>query len=136
MGAIWRLPVYACTISDLTIATEPNTPDSRLRRPAASTISSTCLIAITSMLMLVCIKVRVSPVLGMISEKNHMDDRTIRARRDFLKKAGKFATYTPPAIMLLMYPSRDAISKSIKGNNGFGNGCCDGSPNGKSDRNR
>jgi len=26
-------------------------------------------------------------------------------RRDFLKKAGKFAVYTPPAVMMLMQPS-------------------------------
>ena len=67
---------------------------------------------------------------------NYMDYKTIRARRDFLKKAGKFAAYTPPAMMLLMYPSRDAISKSLKGNNGYGNGGFDGSPNGKPDDNR
>ena len=27
------------------------------------------------------------------------------SRRDFLKKAGKFAVYTPPAVMVLMKPS-------------------------------
>ena len=27
------------------------------------------------------------------------------SRRDFLKKAGKFAVYTPPAMMMLMKPS-------------------------------
>jgi len=27
------------------------------------------------------------------------------ARRQFLKKAGKFAVYTPPAVMMLMKPS-------------------------------
>ena len=26
------------------------------------------------------------------------------SRRDFLKKAGKFAVYTPPAVMMLMKP--------------------------------
>lgn len=27
------------------------------------------------------------------------------SRRDFLKKAGKFAVYTPPAVMMLMKPN-------------------------------
>ena len=29
----------------------------------------------------------------------------VSSRRDFLKKAGKFAVYTPPAVMMLMKPS-------------------------------
>jgi hypothetical protein len=33
-------------------------------------------------------------------------------RRGFLKKAGKFAAYTPPAILLLMNPSLQAFAKS------------------------
>lgn len=64
------------------------------------------------------------------------NESTGSARRDFLKKAGKFAIYTPPAMMLLMHPSRYAVSKSLKGNNGYGNGGNDGSPNGKEDENR
>jgi hypothetical protein len=64
------------------------------------------------------------------------NETTESARRDFLKKAGKFAIYTPPAMMLLMHPSRNAVSKSLRGNNGFGNGGEDGSPNGKEDVNR
>ncbi len=32
-------------------------------------------------------------------------EETANSRRDFLKKAGKFAVYTPPAIMMLMKPS-------------------------------
>ena len=58
-----------------------------------------------------------------------MNDTTGSARRDFLKKAGKFAVFTPPAIMMLMHPSRNAVSKSLRGNNGFGNGGGDGTPN-------
>jgi hypothetical protein len=46
-----------------------------------------------------------------------MDD----SRRDFLKKAGKVAVYTPPAMMALSYPSLEAIAKSGC-NNGVGNG--------------
>jgi len=62
---------------------------------------------------------------------NDRNDTTRSARRDFLKKAGKFAIYTPPAIMMLMHPSAHAVRKSLKGNNGFGNGGNDGSPNNK-----
>ncbi len=36
------------------------------------------------------------------------------SRRDFLKKAGKMAIYTPPAIMLLMHPSRHALACSVR----------------------
>lgn len=52
-----------------------------------------------------------------------------KSRRDFLKKAGKFAVYTPPAVMVLMKPSYAYMSKSMvgrpniqHGNNGIGNG--------------
>ena len=34
------------------------------------------------------------------------------SRRKFLVKAGKLAIYTPPAIMLLMHPSKDALAQS------------------------
>ena len=67
---------------------------------------------------------------------NGTNNTTESARRDFLKKAGKFAIYTPPAIMMLMHPSRSALSKSLRGNNGFGNGGEDGSPNGFEDDDR
>jgi hypothetical protein len=33
-------------------------------------------------------------------------------RREFLIKAGKVAIYTPPAVMLLMHPSKDALAQS------------------------
>jgi len=39
------------------------------------------------------------------------------SRRDFLKKAGKLALYTPPAIMLLMHPSRHALACSVRPQN-------------------
>lgn len=82
---------------------------------------------------------------------NDTNDNTGSARRDFLKKAGKFAIYTPPAIMMLMHPSAHAVRGSMhgnnghhgggnnghgKGNNGYGNDGHDGSPNGKQDINR
>jgi len=37
------------------------------------------------------------------------------SRRDFLKKAGKFAVYTPPAVMVLMKPSYATVSGSCTG---------------------
>lgn len=56
-------------------------------------------------------------------------------RREFLKTAGKFAAYTPPAVMLLMHPSANAVMKSAisRGNNGIGQekrGIIDGPPPG------
>jgi hypothetical protein len=68
-------------------------------------------------------------------------------RRKFLKLCGKFAVVTPPAITLLLSTSltSDAIAHSggrssgeehHHGNNGYGNGGWDGSPNGKEDRYR
>lgn len=63
-------------------------------------------------------------------------------RREFLKSCGKFAAVTPPAMALLLSTSltSTAIASSggriVRGNNGFGNGANDGSPNGKEDGNR
>jgi hypothetical protein len=60
-------------------------------------------------------------------------------RRKFLAACGKFAVVTPPAVTLLLSTSLNstAIAHSGgKGNNGYGNGGWDGSPNGKEDRDR
>ena len=63
-------------------------------------------------------------------------------RRQFLKTCGRFAVVTPPAMTVLLSTSltSDAIAASqgrtAKGNNGFGNGGGDGSPNGMEDTNR
>lgn len=60
-------------------------------------------------------------------------------RRKFLAVCGKFAAVTPPAITLLLSTSLNstAIAKSGgQGNNGYGNGGGDGSPNGKDDTRR
>jgi len=46
---------------------------------------------------------------GLISPESNEE-----SRRDFLKKAGKMALYTPPAIMLLMQPSRHALACSVR----------------------
>ena len=35
-----------------------------------------------------------------------------KSRREFMKTAGKLAVYTPPALMLLMRPTPDAIAAS------------------------
>jgi len=40
------------------------------------------------------------------------------SRRDFLKKAGKFAVYTPPTVMALMRPSYATVSGSANGRPG------------------
>lgn len=42
------------------------------------------------------------------------------SRRDFLKKAGKFAVYTPPAVMVLMKPSYATVNGSVNGRPGHG----------------
>jgi len=59
-----------------------------------------------------------------------------QARRSFLKTAGKFAVYTPPAVMMLMKPGYARMNKSMTGrphhyhrDNGIGNGL-DGQPPG------
>lgn len=47
------------------------------------------------------------------------------SRRKFLKTAGKFAVYAPPALMVMTQANADDIYKSVqklKCNNGFGNG--------------
>ena len=57
------------------------------------------------------------------TELKPSDEDTIRAeRREFLRKAGRFAVYTPPAMMLLMKPSRNAVAGSAlgKGNGSTG----------------
>ena len=40
------------------------------------------------------------------------EKKIIESRRDFLKKAGRFAVYTPPAVMLLMKPGNATFMKS------------------------
>ena len=61
-------------------------------------------------------------------------------RRKFLATCGKFAVVTPPAVTLLLSTSLHstaiATSSGKRGNNGYGNGGSDGSPNGKSDDRR
>ena len=43
------------------------------------------------------------------------EDAAGQSRRDFLKTAGKFAVYTPPAVMMLMKPGYARMNKSMTG---------------------
>lgn len=72
-------------------------------------------------------------------------DEANEDRRKFLASCGKFAAVTPPAITMLLSTSlnSEAIARSggnghhpNRGNNGYGNGGYDGSPNGKEDKYR
>lgn len=51
----------------------------------------------------------------------HVDtsENGVNSRREFLKKAGRFAAYTPPAMMLLVKPSHATIRKSGIGDGGY-----------------
>jgi hypothetical protein len=42
-------------------------------------------------------------------------DEAEKSRREFIKAAGKLAVYTPPALMILMRPTPDAIARSAGG---------------------
>jgi hypothetical protein len=44
-----------------------------------------------------------------------VDSSVENGRREFLKKAGRFAIYTPPAVMLMMRPSQAGVLKSAVG---------------------
>jgi len=44
-----------------------------------------------------------------------MDHNKTESRRDFLKKAGKFAVYTPPALMVMSQSSHATFTKSCCG---------------------
>ena len=57
-----------------------------------------------------------------------IDEKTEESRRKFLKTAGKFAVYTPPALMVISQANAKKMAKSggmiyrMKCDNGFGNG--------------
>jgi hypothetical protein len=40
-----------------------------------------------------------------------------RARREFLRKAGQLAAYTPPVMLALMYPGAHAVASGGGGGN-------------------
>ncbi len=51
------------------------------------------------------------------------------SRRKFLKKAGKFAVYTPPALMLMSAPDKKALASCRPGwGRGDQNHCHSGPP--------
>lgn len=58
----------------------------------------------------------------MGNDRTKQDQSAEESRRRFLEKAGKLAIYTPPALLLMMQPAREAIARSPGCNNGVGNG--------------
>ena len=75
------------------------------------------------------------------SDNANVESANENARRDFLKKCGKFAVVTPPAMALLLSAARSNYATAASGsgtfssrinagggNNGFGNGGGDGVP--------
>ena len=48
--------------------------------------------------------------------KSNSDKAKTESRRKFLKTAGKFAVYTPPALMLMSKPGSEVFAKSHGGN--------------------
>jgi hypothetical protein len=87
-------------------------------------------------------EIELSRCVCLESAMDDRDQRETEDRRKFLISAGRFAAVTPPAITLLLSTSltSDAIAhsgaKGSRGNNGYGNGGDDGSPNGKTDKYR
>lgn len=68
-------------------------------------------------------------------------DTAATDRRKFLEACGKFAIVTPPTVTMLLSTSLNSTAVAASaggqtGNNGFGNGGGDGSPNDKSDEGR
>jgi hypothetical protein len=47
------------------------------------------------------------------SKPEAIDDAAQAARREFLRKAGKLAMYTPPVMMALMHPGPHAIASGF-----------------------
>jgi hypothetical protein len=79
----------------------------------------------------------------MEARHNSDHDFADQDRRRFLAVCGRFSVVTPPAITLLLSTSLNSQAIALsggrgapRGNNGFGNGGDDGSPNGKEDDDR
>ena len=49
-------------------------------------------------------------------------------RREALRKMGKFAAYTAPAMMVMLASKKGNAGRFSHANNGFGNGAYDGVP--------
>jgi hypothetical protein len=58
---------------------------------------------------------RISPHLEKKEMLMEQDKTRDESRREFLIKAGKLAVYTPPALMLLMHPSKTIACTSAGG---------------------
>ena len=50
----------------------------------------------------------------MPSTENKNNESKAKSRRDFLKTAGKFAVYTPPALMLMNQASAEEMCTSVE----------------------
>jgi hypothetical protein len=62
------------------------------------------------------------------AEQPDIKDESL-GRRDALRKMGLFAAYSTPIVIGVMTSRKTmAASGATGGNNGFGNGCCDGVP--------
>ncbi len=66
-------------------------------------------------------------IRGFAKMSKEKVNQTPSSRRDFLKTAGKFAVYTPPALMLMSSPGHTKFAKSctVPGV-AYGNPNCDG----------
>ena len=51
--------------------------------------------------------------MAELSKDENRLNEAEQARREFMKAAGKLAIYTPPALMLLMRPSREAVAALV-----------------------
>jgi len=84
------------------------------------------------------IKADIQPEECLMAHDENETPSSSNDRREFLKKCGRFAAVTPPAITMLLSTSltSNAIAKSgvgrVKGNNGWGNGGGDGTNRGSS----
>jgi hypothetical protein len=48
-----------------------------------------------------------------ITKEEYLVKEAQQSRREFLERAGKFAAYTTPALLVLMYPGDHAIASGI-----------------------
>ena len=65
-----------------------------------------------------------------MSDNTNNTESSSESRRDFIKKAGKFAIYAPPAIMLMSKTGHATIASS-GGRGGSGGGGNGGGSNGR-----
>ena len=46
-------------------------------------------------------------------DPNEEPNATRQSRRDFLERAGRFALYTPPTVLMLMQPGAEALASTV-----------------------